>query len=211
MATTKRYVYVGSDRVIAGTGNYVYIELEASSQPAYLEGVPAGTPISFALFAFLQGQVTSSQSAYLTGHPVVTDSLSAYLTGPYKADTSQSAYLTGPIFVIDSWAAYISGGIETNSFQSAYLINGIKEESSTPAFMYGIANTDDSQPAWLAGGLNVSDSQTSYTFGHPPITEVRASTCGCLEGDGVWPFTDDFTGDDDDPWNELKWVTNISS
>jgi hypothetical protein len=33
------------------------------------------------------------------------------------------------------------------------------------------------------------------------------STGAFLDSDGAWPYSDNFTGDDEDDWSEYKWLT----
>jgi hypothetical protein len=153
---------------------------------AYLEGVAAGTPVDSSVPAFLEGG----------GNPV-EDSTSAYLIGSDTDLDSQAAFLRGSSDATpDSTPAYLAGGVEVSSSVSAFLI--------------GPATVTDSQSAFLSGNILVTSSQPAYILGLEP-TEVSSRISAYLEADGVWPFSDDFTGADDAEWNDLKWITGKST
>lgn len=172
MATSKGYVFVGSDRVIAGTGNYVYIVLEASSISAYLEGAASGTGTSDNIAAFLQGQedVDSSILAFIKGQDSSLSNIEAYIEGQVGTAIS------------DSISSFLSG-LDTHS-------------GNIEAFIIG----EDTAQA----------SIEVYLFGKVVVGVLTGSTSAFIEGTGSWPFSEDFTGDDSDPWSSTNWFTETS-
>lgn len=55
-------------------------------------------------------------------------------------------------------------------------------------------------------GTEVTDNQPSYLKGRATTTDSQIA----FAGGGVFPFTDTFTGSNDDPWDADKWTTSVN-
>lgn len=108
------------------------------------------------------------------------------------ASDSQAAWLQGPLAypVDDNQAAFLHGGVAVNDNQPAYM-DSIPIRTSQDAFINGYS-TDvqrSSTPAYMFANMN--EFQDAYT-----------------EGEGLWPFSYDWSGDDNDTWDPMYWVTD---
>lgn len=57
-----------------------------------------------------------------------------------------------------------------------------------------------------ASGTTTTDNQAIYTKGQASATDNQV----LYAGGGVFPFTDTFTGSNDDPWDADKWTTEAA-
>jgi len=141
---------------------------------------------------------------------VQTDSTPAFLEG-YTAGVSNSpAYLAGDDTADSSVPAFLKSGGEVSDSQSAYLKGPYTADDSTPAFLQGPTPASDSQHVFLEGNPPpTTSSQSAWLWADwPPDPNVAESSMpGYLEGDGTFPFSDDFTGSNGDEWAEIKWAT----
>lgn len=118
-----------------------------------------------------------------------TQSSKKYAGWDYQGDTAKATklhieYIVG---VSDNQSAFTRGQDSQSSSQSAFLFGAAT--SSVPAFLDGYPATP------------VDDSQSAYLVGQSRF--VSAFTIG----GGPWPFTDDFTGSDEDLWDTDKWIS----
>jgi hypothetical protein len=111
------------------------------------------------------------------------------------ASDSQIAFLQGPFAYTtdDQQAAVAIGGIETSSSQAAYLDFEPIRTSVGGAWMNGYSTEvqRSSQSVYLFADMN--ENAQAYT-----------------EGEGLWPFSYDWSGNDNDTWDPMYWVTDDS-
>jgi hypothetical protein len=113
------------------------------------------------------GEITDSQSAYVTGKTTATDSQSAYINGATGASDSQDAYIEGTGDAIDSQQAYVAGGLNVTDSQSAYIAGQVADTKS--AFIAG-AGVSVGQIVSSKHFVHVSESSLSRVF----LTECGA-------------------------------------
>lgn len=145
---------------------------------------------------------------------VQTDSQPAFLEGYTAGKSAVPAFLEGLATPSDSTPAYLKGGLEADSSQSAFLQGPNLETSSVSAYLSGPNPASDSQAAYLYGNPPpTTSSQSAWLWADWPavLPTAKSSMAGYLEGDGVFPFSDNYTGDDGDLWNALKWDTGFGN
>ncbi len=193
-------------------------EAVADTQSAHVAG---SAPNVSTQDAYTRGQSSAlgDKNAWLAGGTISADSLDAYLKGQASTTWSQDAFTQGSLNTTDSQSAYLVGSQDTTSSQDAYigsigdavsstsaftLAEGTDVTDSQSAFVTGVSSPIDSSPAFVEGvqGYYVNDSTHAYMMSG--LTED--ATPAYIEGATIWPFTDDFTGTDIDPWNIAKWV-----
>jgi hypothetical protein len=132
------------------------------------------------------------------------DQQSAFMWGKVYLPSSNSAYLVGQADYSGSQEAFVWGRDTDISSNEAYLVGSINAISSIPAWCRSGTDILDSTPAFLQGDLSRS-SIPAYTngFSATPTSSMPAFT----SGGGPWPFTDDYTGADEDPWDAGKWLS----
>ena len=94
----------------------------------------------------------------------------------------------------DNKSAYIEGaGTEISDSQSAYIRGGSATSDSQLAYIRGSALTVDNQAAYMKGGTSTSSNKTAYISGlYQPL-----------------PFTEPWTGSDNQEWRRSHWVTSV--
>lgn len=189
-----RVVDSNGDFVVNSASEYVVVHRDgvATNHPAFLEGF-SGTEVSDSTSAYLEGvgdEATGQQSAYLKGKSTAQSSQSGYLKGGVEVETSTPAYTEGAPTATGSTPAYLEGRDTATDQISAFLAGKSTTQTSLAAFLNGV----------------VRASQLAFMEGTEPVL-ARGSVSAFLASDGFWPFTDNFTGSDDSPWDELKWVT----
>lgn len=172
------------------------------SQPAYLVGQDTGLD---SIPAYMDAELgeTDSTPVYLAGVDTDLDSQTAFLVGSSVFVNAQPAYLVGNVDDLDFQTAYLAGGIIVTNSQDAYTIGIAGAQIGQPAYTKGQDTTLDSNPAYLVGGIDVNSSISAYLDGFPGASSIPAY----LEGLTYFPFTEDFTGSDEDPWPLAKWVS----
>lgn len=190
-----RVVDSSEEFVVDSSSQYVVVHLDgiAALQQAFLKGGEAGTEVFDSSPAYLEGvgdEATGQQSAYLKGKSTAQSSQSGYLKGGVEVETSTSAYTEGAPTATGSTPAYLEGRDTATDQISAFLAGKSTAQTSLAAFLNGV----------------VRASQSAFMEGTEPVL-ARGSVSAFLASDGFWPFTDNFTGSDDSPWDELKWVT----
>lgn len=118
-----------------------------------------------------------------------TQSSKKYAAWDYQGNSSRAAKL------------HIEYVVGVSDNQSAFTKGSAAQSSSQPAFLFGLASS--SVPAFLDGfpATPASDSQDAYLAGQSRFVSAFTG------GGGPWPFTDDFTGADEDPWDNGKWIS----
>lgn len=118
-----------------------------------------------------------------------------FYTIPFGASGSIPAFTQG--LLRSSAAAFMEGQAGTNT------------SSSIPAYLSGPAEVpiSTSQAAFIYGQANTSNEVSAYLNG-VSADEIHTSKIAYLQGGATsYPFTDDFTGADNDPWS-TQWNTS---
>jgi hypothetical protein len=187
---TPRGCYLEGAQSVVTSSIPAFIQVgEASSVPCYIEG-------------FIEG--SSTKAAFLHGVDTDLDQQSAFMWGKVYLPSSNSAYLVGQADYSGSQEAFVWGRDTDISSNEAYLVGSINAISSIPAWCRSGTDILDSTPAFLQGDSSRS-SIPAYTngFSATPTSSMPAFT----SGGGPWPFTDDYTGADEDPWDAGKWLS----
>lgn len=167
-----------------------------------------------AWFKATHGTCNSPATLSSTEDVVQTSSTPAFLEGYTAGVSSKPAYLEGVGLPSSSQSAYLNGGIAASDSQSAYLTGPNVESSSISAYLAGPLSSDSSVSAYLEGNPPPTTSSVSAFLwaDWPPDPNVAESSMhGYLEGDGTFPFSDDYTGTNEDDWNEVKWQTGFGA
>lgn len=146
----------------------------------------------------------SSKSAYLFGQAGAVDNQAAYLRGQSSNNYQKSAYLVGSSPVVDNQSAFINGYSSSSSNKTAYTYGEVDYQFEIEWAAVGLPPTQvleetSQKSAYLVGESVASDSKPSFTKGG-----LLSSKHSYLIG-GVFPFSDDFTGTNGDPFNPDKW------
>jgi len=154
----------------------------------------------------LDGILDGSKSAFLAGTADDEDDKSAYMFGGTTLHDSASAYMfADAIPANDSQAAFVAGGTTVHDSQSAYMEMGTIAEDTVSAYISGQSTTGAWQSCYLIGQHPRSYQDAFMTGQWAPTAADSISVY--LDSKGAWPFSDDFTGDDEDDWSEFKWYT----
>jgi hypothetical protein len=205
--TDNQEAYIaGTDTALDSQEAYIVGGINVSdSIPAYIEGTAVGATDNQAAYIAGTADTSDNQEAYIAGTNTASASQQAYLAGKLASVDSQPAYLAGQDTAADNQEAYIVGTDEASDSQQAYLAGKAAAVLSQSAYMAGTDTASDSQEAYVAGGINVLDSASAYIAGVDTASDSQQAYMGVR----TWfPFTEDFTGTDTDPWPIGKWTTS---
>ena len=177
------------------------IALQTSSTPAFMQVGPHGK-VPVYLDGFVEGK--SVKAAYLAGLDTDLDNIPVFVPSQVLILTNSDAYTVGQDTFSGNQESFIWGkGLDLDD-KSAFLVGGLLGSSSISAWCRSGTDVDDFKTAFLEG--DDSRSKTlAYTNGFSATP--TGSTPAFLGGGGPWPFTDDYTGADEDPWNAAKWIS----
>lgn len=137
------------------------------------------------------------------------DSIPAFLEGFTEGVSTRPAYLSGVAQPKSSVSAYMSGGINVTSDISAYLRGPSIADSSISAYLAGPTPASSSIHAFLDSDIVNRSSISAWLWADwPTANSLVGSQDAFLEGDGTFPFSDDYTGTNGEKWNNLKWDTD---
>jgi hypothetical protein len=187
---TPRGCFLEGSPAVAISSISAFIQVgPAGSIPCYINGFVEGKSTNA---AYLKGQdnALTAQSAYIMANAFVLSNNDAYTKGQNDGSDAQESFIWGKQLDVDTVPAFTVGGLVASSSISAWCRSGTDTEDGTPAFLEGIASRS-SIPAYTNG------------FSSTPTSNTPAF----INGSGPWPFTDDYTGADEDPWNANKWIS----
>jgi hypothetical protein len=202
-----RHAYMHGEKVDwpSRTPRGCYLEgamsLQTSSAPAFMQVGPAGFMPCY-LNGFVEGKSTNAaflhgvdtdldkKPAFLWGQVLIIDDIPAYTVGQDTLTSFQEAFIWGMNTDLDDAFAFLVGSLDTSSSISAWCRSGTETEDNTPAFLEGAASRG---------------SIFAYTNGYS--ASPTSSTTAFTTGGGPWPFTEDYTGADEDPWDAGKWLS----
>ena len=159
-----------------------------------------GPPISW-------GSVSPLTLFEISGVPI-SDDTPAFLQGSVDISDDNPAFTAGSLDISDDTIAYAKGAVNTFDDTPAYTKGSDNAIDFSPAYLKGSSNIADNQSAYLKGSDDITDTQSAYLKGSSDITDVQSAF---LDGSiYLWPFSDDFTGSNDDPWDSTKWTPSTS-
>lgn len=129
--------------------------------------------------------------------------ISCYVEGVLVAESSISAYMFCNT-AVDSRHAFINAE-GSRSIKSAYTRGKVSINNTRSAFLKGGEVVTSEVASYLDSQVDTSGSINAYLSG--PSTSPKSSISAYMDVLGLWPFTDDFTGNDEDPWDQTKWLT----
>lgn len=203
--------------------NGVRLNVSLNQDKKYEESEYTEWKLPLLLFGTLS--TSNSQACYAHGKKVWIGRLprGAYLNGAIagtSADSSIPCYCDCTGIPADSNTdAYTHGAtdISSGSLVECYLRGSQDDSSQFPCFTVAVTPAESSIPCYLRNGWD--DSASMYMFlqgdlfrGNTPCycegypTVPQAVNPAFIKGEGFFPFTDDFTGNDEDPWS-IKWIT----
>jgi len=184
----------------------------------YLEGTIAEIPVDDSTPAFMQVGPGSNIPAFVEGYLPTSSTKVAFLHGVDTDLDNQEAFLLGSIDVLDNNECYLKGQADFSGSQEIFLKGVDTDSSSNESYLAGGIIVSSNVSAYLRNGWDTLDNQTAYLAGIESTSSIEAymngfsasptsSKSAYLGGTGPWPFTDDFTGNDEDPWNSAKWIS----
>lgn len=186
---------------------HAYIPSEATVQDAHTAYMNAGTAVftsSKHAYLFCQMDATGVAWGYLRGFLTTSTSGTAYLNAMDSGKLIGHAYLSGYSHVKGNQKAFTWGWLHTLSAIHAYTQSNILARDSRFAYTRSGTDAQATHQAYLWCDYSRS-SVHAYAEGlSPNPVSVKPAY---LQGGGEFPFTDDFTGADSNPWNVLKWIT----
>jgi len=184
----------------------------------YLEGTIAEIPVEDSIPAFMQVGPGSNISAFIEGYLPTSSTKAAYLHGVDTDLDGQFAFVLGSMDVSDNQYAYSHGESDTSGANESFLRGSVNVSSSNENYLAGGIIITSSVSAYLKNGWETLDNRGAYLSGiesrdNIPVyilgfsANPTSSTSAFTNGAGPWPFTDDYTGSDEDPWNSAKWIS----
>lgn len=187
---TPRGCYLEGSQALQTSDTPAFMQVgPASSVPVYIDGFVEGKAVSAGYLAGVDTDLDSI-SAFVPSQVFTLTDNDAYTKGQDTFSGSQEGFVWGKGLGVDAVPAYLEGGIEASSSTSAWCRSGTDVEDSQSAFLQGVESTS---------------SVSAFTDGFSATP--TSSTLAFTNGGGPWPFTDDYTGADEDPWNPTKWIS----
>jgi len=147
-----------------------------------------------------------------TSLPWTPAGVNAIQAGAVEGSTVNKTRMSSVVIMVDC-----RPGTSVKSNQSAYTeLLSYDASDSLPAFMAGTGSEVSSVPAWTRSGWDTTTSQHAYMFSEPSYVHAYVEGYSTnptdyhpafTNGGGPWPFTDDFTGDNEDEWDSTKWLS----
>lgn len=144
---------------------------------------------------------TDSQSIYLKGLSTLTDTQPIYIDGQDSSVDSQNIYLRSEDVLSDTQSIYLKSENTLTDSQSIFLASDSTLTDTQNIFLESSADSTDTQSIYLESYDGLVDAQSIFLQGKSTSTDNQSIY---TKGGGIWPFSDNFTGNNGDDWG-YKW------